>query len=359
MIGRQVLDRARKHLLGAAAGGNETDADFHLAHVRLGCRLNAVAVNRDLAAAAERHARRRDDHRHVGEAKRLRRALEAANHQIDLVPVAFLRLEQQKHQVRADRKVRRVVADHERREVRRGFLDAREQHLARVGADRVHLRVELDRQHAVAEVDEARAGILADDLLAVLCRLEKLQIWIAGLNAALKGRRHIREPRHIRSPNRLRDFERTELPPEAPLHRAVHIVGRVRDVGRNTLRVLDCRPEGRAQKRANLVVRVGERSNPLADVGKYLPHTVSASNYGNFEDEKEVDLYNRMLRELDKSKQKEMLLQFAKYVLDEQAHGIYLLWWQRIVPYQSYVKGWKIGPSHYVNQDLATVWLDK
>jgi peptide/nickel transport system substrate-binding protein len=54
-----------------------------------------------------------------------------------------------------------------------------------------------------------------------------------------------------------------------------------------------------------------------------------------------------------------MLLQFTKYVLDDQAHGIYLLWWQRIVPYQSYVKGWKIGPSHYVNQDLGTVWLDK
>jgi peptide/nickel transport system substrate-binding protein len=29
------------------------------------------------------------------------------------------------------------------------------------------------------------------------------------------------------------------------------------------------------------------------------------------------------------------------------------------VPYRSYVKGWKIGPSHYVNQDLSTVWLDK
>jgi hypothetical protein len=22
-------------------------------------------------------------------------------------------------------------------------------------------------------------------------------------------------------------------------------------------------------------------------------------------------------------------------------------------------KGWKISPSHYVNQDLANVWLDK
>jgi peptide/nickel transport system substrate-binding protein len=99
--------------------------------------------------------------------------------------------------------------------------------------------------------------------------------------------------------------------------------------------------------------------NPLADVGKYLPHTISAGNYGNFEDEHEVDLYNRMLRELDKAKQKALLLEFNKYVLDEQAHGIFLLWWQRIVPYRAYVKGWKIGPSHYVNQDLATIWLDR
>ena len=99
--------------------------------------------------------------------------------------------------------------------------------------------------------------------------------------------------------------------------------------------------------------------NPLADVGKYLPHSVSEGNYGNFEDQHEVDLYNKMVRELDKSQQKKLLLEFNKYVLDEQAHGIYLLWWQRIVPYRSYVKGWKIGPSHYLNQDLATVWLDQ
>jgi peptide/nickel transport system substrate-binding protein len=29
------------------------------------------------------------------------------------------------------------------------------------------------------------------------------------------------------------------------------------------------------------------------------------------------------------------------------------------VPYRSYVKGWKISPSHFLNQDLSTVWLDK
>ena len=99
--------------------------------------------------------------------------------------------------------------------------------------------------------------------------------------------------------------------------------------------------------------------NPLADIGKYLPHSVSGSNYGNFEDEPEIKIYDQLLRELDKSKQKTLLRQFEKHVLDDQVHAIYLLWWQRIVPHRSYVKGWKIGPSHYVNQDLGTVWLDK
>ena len=42
-----------------------------------------------------------------------------------------------------------------------------------------------------------------------------------------------------------------------------------------------------------------------------------------------------------------------------EAHEIFLLWRYRIIPYRSYVKGWKISPSHYVNQDLATIWLDR
>jgi peptide/nickel transport system substrate-binding protein len=54
-----------------------------------------------------------------------------------------------------------------------------------------------------------------------------------------------------------------------------------------------------------------------------------------------------------------LMRQFEKHVLDEQAHEVFLLWWYRMVPYRSYVKGWKISPSHYLNQDLATVWLDK
>ena len=32
--------------------------------------------------------------------------------------------------------------------------------------------------------------------------------------------------------------------------------------------------------------------NPVLDVGKFLPHTVYTENYGNYEDQKEIDLYN-------------------------------------------------------------------
>src|SRR5205807_354106 len=99
--------------------------------------------------------------------------------------------------------------------------------------------------------------------------------------------------------------------------------------------------------------------NPPLDVQKYLPRSVFTENYGNFEDQREVDLYQKMLRETDPSRQRALMREFEKYVLDDQAHAVFLLWWYRIVPHRSYVKGWKIGPSHYLNQDLGTVWLDK
>ena len=50
---------------------------------------------------------------------------------------------------------------------------------------------------------------------------------------------------------------------------------------------------------------------------------------------------------------------FEKQVLDVEAHEFPALWWNRIVVHRSYVKGWKISPSHFVNQDLATIWLDR
>ena len=99
--------------------------------------------------------------------------------------------------------------------------------------------------------------------------------------------------------------------------------------------------------------------NPLLDVQKALPATVDSENYGNYDDPQEVKLYDKMLRETDPARQRALMRQFEKLVLDDQAHMIWVLWWHRIVPYRSYVKGFKIAPTHFINQDLATIWLDK
>src|SRR5260370_19955512 len=99
--------------------------------------------------------------------------------------------------------------------------------------------------------------------------------------------------------------------------------------------------------------------NPLLDVQKYLPRAVFSENYGNYDDQPEIDLYQKMLHETDGAKQRALMREFEKHVLDTQAHELVITYWNRIVPLRSYVKGWKIGPSHYVNQDLANVWLDQ
>jgi len=99
--------------------------------------------------------------------------------------------------------------------------------------------------------------------------------------------------------------------------------------------------------------------NPPLDVQKALPESVSSENYGHYEDATEVELYDKMLREPDPAKQRTAMRRFETYVLSDQVHEIWALWWHRIVPYRSYVKGFKIAPTHFINQDLARIWLDR
>ncbi|HML11231.1 MAG TPA: ABC transporter substrate-binding protein [Stellaceae bacterium] len=130
-----------------------------------------------------------------------------------------------------------------------------------------------------------------------------------------------------------------------------------------TQRVLSTGPYGEALLNGDFDAAIDAECqnnvNPLLDGTKYLPHKVSSINYGNYDDPEEIDIYDRMLREPDFAKQRSLMREYEKRVLDTEAHEIFLLWRYRIVPYRAYVKGWKISPSHYVNQDLGTVWLDK
>ena len=99
--------------------------------------------------------------------------------------------------------------------------------------------------------------------------------------------------------------------------------------------------------------------NPVLDVQPYLPTAMSSENYGYYEDPKEVDLYNQLLHETDPEKQHADMNAFEKLVMDTEVHATKLFWWNRIVPYRSYVEGFKVSPSHFINMDLSTIWLDK
>ena len=117
---------------------------------------------------------------------------------------------------------------------------------------------------------------------------------------------------------------------------------------------------GGEKKRVEILqMAILQQKIAVLDVQRYLPSSVYAANYGNFEDPEEIDLYDKMLRETDPAKQRSLIRDLEKYVLDTETHAIFLLWYYRMVPHRSYVKGWKISPSHYLNQDLATIWLDK
>src|SRR5204863_489305 len=64
--------------------------------------------------------------------------------------------------------------------------------------------------------------------------------------------------------------ERAEIPPESPLHRAIDIVDRVRDIRRNARRIDERRSKRRAQKRPDFVAAKKQRLDSLADVGERL-----------------------------------------------------------------------------------------
>lgn len=97
--------------------------------------------------------------------------------------------------------------------------------------------------------------------------------------------------------------------------------------------------------------------NPLSDVSHFRPD--AGDQYGRFKDDEVIRLHNAMNRTGDVAEQKKLMRAYEKRVLNDQAHTAVTLWWYRIVPHRSYMKGWKITPSHYLNQDLSTIWLDK
>ena len=92
---------------------------------------------------------------------------------------------------------------------------------------------------------------------------------------------------------------------------------------------------------------------------RFLSSDKSIYNYGRYKDPVLDELYLRQGRAVNFAERKILCNQYEKRVLDEMAYGYPVAWMHRISLHSSKMKGWKILSSHFLNQDLTDVWLER
>ncbi len=98
---------------------------------------------------------------------------------------------------------------------------------------------------------------------------------------------------------------------------------------------------------------------PDLQLSKFISSERSPFNYGRYQDAELDQLYDQQTRETDPEKRKQLVWRFENRVNNDQAYAFPILWWQRIVPHASTLQGYRVLPSHYLNQDLTNVWLSE
>jgi peptide/nickel transport system substrate-binding protein len=98
---------------------------------------------------------------------------------------------------------------------------------------------------------------------------------------------------------------------------------------------------------------------PDIQLARFISSDKSQNNYSRYVDRVLDGLYEKQSQAMDPAERKQLCRQFQIRVLDEMAYVCLAPWRHRIVPYHAKVKGWKALPSHYLNWDLADVWLSQ
>ena len=116
-----------------------------------------------------------------------------------------------------------------------------------------------------------------------------------------------------------------------------------------------------AQKEGQHEVSTNAPCNAIPEPDLDLHWFLAASpvNYSRHKDMVIDDLYTKQSRATDPEERRRLLRAFEKRLYDEEVHFIHTFQWYRIVPHAAKVRGWTITPSHYLNQQLDTVWLSE
>jgi peptide/nickel transport system substrate-binding protein len=96
---------------------------------------------------------------------------------------------------------------------------------------------------------------------------------------------------------------------------------------------------------------------PDLDLAMYQSAKISDKNYARYNDPVLDDLFVKQARALDAEERRKHIRAFEKRLLDEEAHYFTTLQQHRIIVHSAKVKGWTVTPSHYLNNQLDTVWL--
>jgi peptide/nickel transport system substrate-binding protein len=98
--------------------------------------------------------------------------------------------------------------------------------------------------------------------------------------------------------------------------------------------------------------------DPTLQLAKYVSTDLSPNNFSGSSDRLLDGLFVGQAVTTDPRKRLQMVRDFERRALTE-AYGFPFLWWNRIVAASTRMKGWNLTPSHYLDQDLTEVWLDK
>ena len=90
---------------------------------------------------------------------------------------------------------------------------------------------------------------------------------------------------------------------------------------------------------------------------KFQSSDVSHVNYSRYTDRTLDELYQRQSRAADREERRRAIREFEKRLLDDEVHYIFTFQWHRVVPHNARLRGWMITPSHFLNNQLDTVWL--
>lgn len=101
-----------------------------------------------------------------------------------------------------------------------------------------------------------------------------------------------------------------------------------------------------------------DSDDPRPELLTFLSRSKSPRNVAHNESPQADKLFEEMKATTDPAARKKIAADIQRLAINE-GYAVPVIWYSRLVAHSSAMKGWKAVPTHFVNQDLAGVWLDQ